>query len=370
MKTISDMKSKYLLSGLILVSMSAFLQAQTMRLVPVEAGKPTGGCPVESDKLGQTQCYMLEYTPALSGVLTSYTAGFFVSCTSLGSPIAKNRSCSMSSNPRMVNGCSSVGKVLVSCSGNTGNSVNNKIDAGVPVILHQVCFTVPFGESITIEEDPITDLTTSIDVLGGTFATEYPTFEIVTVDKIRYDDAMHAALLDFQGVPAGDHTSKLDWSTSHEVYTKTFVLERSADSETFEPIAEVKGEALNGRINSYQYFDRFALTGDNYYRLKEISNEGQVSYSPTRKVYFEPTPFEATLTPNPAKDKLYVSLKHASQPGLMVMMDISGKERLRREFDPGSTDMEVLLDKLEAGTYTVRVTSGQESHVEKVIVIK
>lgn len=364
------MKSKYVLLGLLLITMPMLVKAQTMRLIPVKAGDPSGGCAVEADKFGLTQCYVLEYTPAVSGVLTSYTAGFFVSCTSLGSPIAKNQSCSMSSNARQVNGCSTAGKVLVSCSGNSGTIANNKIQAGVPVILHQLCFTVPYGESITIEEDPVTDLSTSVDVTGGTFATEFPTFEIMTIKKIRYDDAMQAALLDFQGIPAGDRISKLDWSTTQDVYTRTFVLERSADQENFEAIAEISGEALTGRINVYQYFDRQALTGDNYYRLKEINGQGQASYSPVRKVHFDPTPFTASVTPNPAREKLFVRVDHAKGPVLFVLTDANGKERIRKPFEQGATDLDVLLDALESGTYTVTVTSGADKYLEKIVVIK
>lgn len=364
------MKSKYVFFGLLLISMTASIQAQTMRLIPVKAGDPSGGCHVEADKYGLNQCYVLEYTPAVSGVLTSYTAGFFVSCTSLGSPIAKNQSCSMSSNTRQVNGCSTVGKTLIACSGNSGNINNNKVQAGVPVILHQLVFTVPYGETITIEEDPVTDLSTSIDMTGGTFTTEFPSFEITTVHKIRYDDAMQAALLDFQGVPAGDRISKLDWSTSEDVYTRTFVLERSADQEHFEAIAEISGEALSGRINAYQYFDRQALTGDNYYRLKEVNGQGLATYSPVRKVHFDPTPFSATVSPNPAREKLFVRVDHATGPVLFVLTDANGKERIRKPFEEGASDLDVRLDQLESGTYTVTVTSASDHFIEKIVVIK
>ena len=63
-------------------AMAVTLQAQTMKLIPVHAGMKAGTCHFENAKKQQLMCYALEYTPNASGVLTSYTTGFFVSCTS------------------------------------------------------------------------------------------------------------------------------------------------------------------------------------------------------------------------------------------------------------------------------------------------
>ncbi len=115
------MKTKMYISWMLVLGAVSVMQAQTMRWIPTPAHSVSGRCSDQSTKSGLTQCYTLEYTPAVSGVLTSYTTGFLVSCTSLGSAIAKNQSCTMTPNNREVNGCDALGKVLMNSSGNSGS---------------------------------------------------------------------------------------------------------------------------------------------------------------------------------------------------------------------------------------------------------
>lgn len=144
-------------------------------------------------------------------------------------------------------------------SGNTGSSINNQIEAGVPVIIHQVCLTIPLGESVTIEEDPVTDLTTSVDLLGGGFATEYPTYEKAVFHRIRYDDALLTTFLDFHSRPAGVRVAQLDWSTTPGISSSDFQVERSGDAEHFVTIGDQKPDAENNRLNSYQFLTGMPL---------------------------------------------------------------------------------------------------------------
>ena len=364
------MKTKYYLSALMLVSIVAITHAQTMRWIPTPPQSAFGKCTDQSSKSGLTQCYVLEYTPKVTGVLTSYTTGFLVSCTSLGSAITKNQGCSMTANNNVVNGCSVLGKVLLNSSGNSGTVANNQITAGVPVILHQVCLTIPTGESVSIEEDPVTDLTTSIDLGNGSFVTEFPTFQTAMFSRIRYDAAPHTAFLDFQGVPAGNRISQLDWSVAAESDVASFVVERSQDGEMFEAIGEVQATHDDHQMGVYQFLDRQALNGENFYRLQLTEVNGTVDYSPVRMIKFDLHPFAVTAMPNPAKDKMYVQISNAKQKGKLLLLDVTGVERLRKEFDPGQRNMEIMLDQIEPGTYTLMVTSDTDTYIEKIVVLK
>lgn len=364
------MKTKYYLSGLVLICTVALTHAQTMRWIPTPAQSAFGKCTDQSSKSGLTQCYVLEYTPKVTGVLTSYTTGFMVSCTSLGSAIAKNQGCSMVANNNVVNGCSAIGKVLMNSSGNSGTITNNQITAGVPVILHQVCLTIPTGETVSIEEDPVTDLTTSVDLGSGSFVTEFPTFQTATFTRIRYDAAQQTAFLDFQGVPAGDRISQLDWSVNAESDAASFVVERSLDGETFISIGEVQAVHEDKRMGVYQFLDKEAVIGDNYYRLRQTGVEAQDTYSPVRKIVFDEYPLSVVASPNPAKDKLYVRIKDAKEPGTIAIVDISGQERINVNFEMSKTNLELELNTLEEGVYTLRVRSGTDSYVEKIVIIR
>lgn len=136
-------------------------------------GSTNGSCISNSNCCQDTLCYGLQYTPASTGLLTSYTTGFFVNCLSGMSPVVGNMSCVMSDNSFEINGCNPYNKVLFNSSGNTGLV---PVTANVPIILHKVCFLVSAGDTVKIKEDTVTDLTTSIKLTETTFVTEHPSF--------------------------------------------------------------------------------------------------------------------------------------------------------------------------------------------------
>src|SRR5688500_17376117 len=79
---------------LILIAVLPFASnAQTMKWVPSQSVKQ------------HLLCYSLEYTPNVSGVLTSYTTAFFISCTSAGSAVVKNESVVMNNHVNLIDGC-------------------------------------------------------------------------------------------------------------------------------------------------------------------------------------------------------------------------------------------------------------------------
>ena len=172
---------RLLFFSLSLLFVSFGLKAQSMKWVLLPNGDSNASCASITDCTSDLICYGLEYTPANSGVLTSYTTGFLASCTTQGDPISSNASCVMTDNSEDLDLCTPYSVNFFNSSGNSGASGVNDVTAGVPVIIHQVCFDVPGGESITIDEEPVTDLTANIDLSGGTSIAEFPSYSSYTV---------------------------------------------------------------------------------------------------------------------------------------------------------------------------------------------
>lgn len=148
--------------------------ASEMRWVLLPSGT-NGSCVSNTDCNQNIFCYGLEYTPDTSGDLTSYTTGFMVECVNNDSPILSNVSCVKIDNSMEVNWCTEYGLIQFFCQSNEGLF---DVNEGTPVIIHQVCFSVPPGTTLNVLEDGVTDLTTAITLPGGGgFVTEYPTYE-------------------------------------------------------------------------------------------------------------------------------------------------------------------------------------------------
>lgn len=152
--------------------------ASTMTWILLPAGETHGSCVSGTDCCNDIICFGLEYTPGVTGDVTTYTTGFFTSCLTGMSPVVSNGSCQMTDNSYAIAACMGPDSILFNSSGNEGLL---SVTAGVPVILHQVCFNLLPGQSLLITEDPVTDLSVSIDVSGGGFADEFPSYTPVTV---------------------------------------------------------------------------------------------------------------------------------------------------------------------------------------------
>ncbi|WP_143017487.1 hypothetical protein [Catalinimonas alkaloidigena] len=102
-----------------------------------------------------------------------------------------------------------------------------------------------------------------------------------------------------------------------------FVLERSRNGFTFEPVGEV--QHLPSRVaNKYRLTDRHRWGGVTYYRLKLVSAVEQVEY--TSPVAIRVTRKRLVLSPNPWQGQGRLSI-NASLPGQecrIVFLDFSG----------------------------------------------
>jgi hypothetical protein len=353
----------------LLIGGSVGLQAQTMRWVPIPKGSAEGKCVCSAPSKSNLQCYALEYVPNVSGVLTSYTTGFLVSCTSRGPAVSKNESCIMSPKVEVQDGCSQVGKVMMISAGNSGNPTTSVIEAGKPIFLHQVCFDIPKGESITIELPETSGLTTSVDLKTGGAVTEYPAYITQTIGNPRYDAERPTEWLDVHTSKAGNLTAQVDWSVSSDEGVTTFVVEHAMDGQHFQPVGEVTADPDAIGLHAYQFTDAKAGVGTNYYRIHLIRDDSHNEYSPIRTVNFSDQPFTVKVSPNPARDYITVEVSGQTQNYEIRLINTNGETIYEQKPDMGTLESKVRVDAFNAGVYTLQVKCGEEIYTEKVAVL-
>lgn len=76
----------------------------------------------------------------------------------------------------------------------------------------------------------------------------------------------------------------LRWTTATETANRSFTVERSADGQTWQDLQVINGAGNSNTLLSYTYTDALPLEGDNYYRLRQTSEDNSTSYSETRTV--------------------------------------------------------------------------------------
>lgn len=110
-------------------------------------------------------------------------------------------------------------------------------------------------------------------------------------------------LVSFTGKNLGGY-NLLQWQTTSETNNDHFEIERSTNAATFEKIGEqIPGAGNSNSLEKYSFRDATFSPGTNYYRLKQVDNDGKYSYSRTIAITNELTQL---LYPNPVKDELFI----------------------------------------------------------------
>lgn len=102
-------------------------------------------------------------------------------------------------------------------------------------------------------------------------------------------------------------TAALDWTTTTESNSKEFELQHSIDAKKWNVIGTVDAKGESKKRVIYSYTHTTPVAGENLYRLKMIDLDGTFAYSRIESVSLA----MASLFPNPASDKIKVSLQGA-----------------------------------------------------------
>jgi hypothetical protein len=167
----------------------------------------------------------------------------------------------------------------------------------------------------------------------------------------------------------------IDWSTTNELNNDYFDVERSVDGKQFESITKVKAGSNSTKINFYSAIDPNPYTGNTYYRIEQIDQNGNSTYSKIVTIDNELND-QIQLFPNPVNNYNLSTLGLSGfQPGkeiTVVLSDLHGQEIFRKALTIGTSDKTLLgLDsslKLTPGEYLLTVSSDQHSYNLKLVI--
>jgi Leucine-rich repeat (LRR) protein len=161
-------------------------------------------------------------------------------------------------------------------------------------------------------------------------------------------------LLQFTGVPQG-YQVNLQWQTTDEQNTKQFIVQRSPDGSSFDPIGAVAARNISGQ-NQYGFTDTHPYAGNNFYRLKMQDQDGHFTYSPIVQVVIGDLPASCLAYPNPATSN--TSLLFNASTATNYSIEISDQNgnvltRLTGTSAVGLNKIDIDVHSYAPGTYTL-----------------
>ena len=181
-------------------------------------------------------------------------------------------------------------------------------------------------------------------------------FGCVTQDSV---DVNVSCVLDARGLAFGGEAlpgaNLLHWQTAPGNLDRHFILERSADGQQFEVVAEQAAQGDGSQASSYQHQDPLPQ-GDRYYRLLSRDVNGETHSSQT--VLLRASSEGVAVYPNPSTGTFFLSSAHDLADSQVRVYNALGQTVFEAQGQPGH-HMALDLGGLARGVYVLALQSPQ-----------
>ncbi|MGA0557875.1 hypothetical protein ACO2Q8_14555 [Larkinella sp. VNQ87] len=211
-------------------------------------------------------------------------------------------------------------------SGNTITGINEDVNNSVN--------TISFS-------GPLTEIT--IQYCAGP-EWDDPRLQLIYITNFNWDDApaLPVRLASFSGKRV-ENQVRLGWQTTFESNSAYFVVERSTDAKAFEALGRVVSLGFSESLQQYGFTDEAPVLGTNYYRLRQVDQDGRFAYSKIIGVGYDPSSYYFEARPVD-KNRIEV-LTNVPEPVFNVV-DLRGLRELRQ------------VETLGANRYLIHVGAG------------
>jgi len=179
-------------------------------------------------------------------------------------------------------------------------------------------------------------------------------------------------LLEFEVNKYTETSALLSWETTNERNSLGFEVFRSTTGEHWEKLGFVASPENANTGHRYTFVDESPISGENYYRLKQLDHDGKESFSPVRYLNFDgEVSLSISLIPNPHSEQFTLRLRgaEASTTAQLQLVDALGRIVWEAEegLQQGSLSRRVETQHLQKGFYLLKIQVGEKQIVKRCI---
>jgi hypothetical protein len=202
------------------------------------------------------------------------------------------------------------------------------------------------------------------NVISSAAITDFSPFTLGSSTTLN---PLPVQLLNFNALPLTSSV-KVIWATTSELNNDFFVVEKSIDGKLWNEIGRVEGADNSNSVSKYVLVDNAPVIGLQYYRLKQVDQNGEFTYSHIASARFtEELVDVVTISPNPAKDIFNVMLLNNEDENASVAI-INSLGQTVLQFDHiQSSILTIDMKDLSNGVYALQVTQNGLTTSNKLI---
>ncbi|MFK7937155.1 MAG: lectin-like protein [Saprospiraceae bacterium] len=157
-------------------------------------------------------------------------------------------------------------------------------------------------------------------------------------------------------------TIVLEWQTTSETVNRKFIIEHSQSTDNFVQLGSVEAREKNAEQEAYSFIFSNPQAGINYFRLKQMDEDGQFDYSQVISVdVTEKYAHIGAFYPNPSRSG-WVSIDYYAENSTQLKINVfDSVGRLVATQDQlitdGDNQLVLNLSQLEAGIYRIELES-------------
>lgn len=199
--------------------------------------------------------------------------------------------------------------------------------------------------------------------------------EDILWDGVCGEDPVPVELAFFNAIEKNGN-ALLEWRTESETNSFGFEIQKSPDKKLFKRIGFIAGKGTTTLPTRYEFLDQNVTSGISYYRLRLVDIDGQFEYSNIVEIAINaPSDYKLGQNfPNPFNSKTMISFSIPEKIQVQIVVyDITGKNIMvltNDVYEAGSYQVSFNADTLPSGSYYYKMTAGQFTSVQKLVVLK
>lgn len=212
--------------------------------------------------------------------------------------------------------------------------------------------------------DQFTDYEWYVEIFDGVNTTTGPVWTFTT----PANSPLPVSLINFTAKAENNEKVKISWTTTYERNNSHFEVQRSKDGITYNTIAIVPGNNNSNTLHDYSLYDNQPHKGVSFYRLKQVDNDQQFSYSGIARVNISDAINGIEIYPNPSSGNSFMVGLKDNIPGLVTIKiyDITGRLQMQQQFT--NTQNIAVNHHLSPGIYMINVVAEGLNENRKLII--